>query len=142
MSRSAKVTLPFGDGAHDFALLIGQLEELQEKCDAGPEAVFNRIASGGWMVADVRETLRLGLVGAGMDAIKAAILVDRYAGAGSLAMWKDTAQRVILGALVGAPDEDEPSGEPEGEKPDSPTEKSGLEGSTPTAPQWDGLPPK
>jgi hypothetical protein len=142
MSRSAKVTLPFGDGAHDFALLIGQLEELQEKCDAGPEAVFNRIASGTWMVADVRETLRLGLVGAGMESIKAAILVDRYAGSGSLAAHKDTAQRVILGALVGAPDEDEPSGEPQGEKPDSPTEKSGLEGSTPTGPQWDGPPRK
>ncbi|MFZ2252622.1 MAG: gene transfer agent family protein [Minisyncoccia bacterium] len=142
MSRSAKVRLAFGDGAHDFALLIGQLEELQEKCDAGPEAVFNRIASGTWMVADVRETLRLGLIGAGMEAIKAAILVDRYAGSGSLAAHKDTAQRVILGALVGAPDEDDPPGGPPGETPDSPEEKSGSDGSTPTAPQWDGPPPK
>lgn len=130
MSRSAKVTLPFGDGAHDFALLVGQLEELQEKCDAGPEFIHGRIVSGHWKIADIRDTLRLGLVGAGMEAITAAILVDRYAGPGSLAQCKDAARQVLLAALVGAPDEDEPSGEPEGEKPGSPVEKSGSGAST------------
>ena len=142
MSRSAKVRLPFGDGAHDFALNIGQLEELQEKCDAGPEEIFDRISSGKWRISDIREPLRLGLVGAGMDPIKAAILVDRYAGPGSLAMWKDPAQRVILGALVGAPDEDAPAGELKGEEADSPDEKSVSEPSTAPEPQWDGVPSK
>lgn len=140
MSRSAKVRLPFADGAHDFALKIGQLEELQEKCDAGPEEIFDRISSGKWRLNDIREPLRLGLVGEGMDPIKAAILVDRYAGSGSLAMWKNTAQSVILAALVGAPDEDAPAGEQQGEATDSPDEKSVSDPSTAPEPQWDGQP--
>lgn len=112
MSRSAKVSLLFGDGKHDFALKIGQLEELQEKTDAGPEELYDRIGAGRWRVADIRETLRLGLIGAGMAPIEALVLVDRYADAGALAQWKTVAQSILAAALLGAPDEDRDLGEP------------------------------
>lgn len=118
MSRSAKVELPF-DEARQFRLGIGELEELQERTDAGPEELFNRIGSGRWRLADIQQTLRLGLIGAGMAAIEAKVLVDRYAGPGNLIEWKDTCRAILYAALAGAPDEDgtPPSGEATGEEP-------------------------
>lgn len=115
MSRSAKVRAVFGDGPHDFELPIEQLEELQEKTDAGPEHLFNRLAGDRWRVADVRETIRLGLIGGGMPPIKALQLVDRYCRAAWLLDAKPVARMVLGSALVGAPDEDPPPGEPKRE---------------------------
>lgn len=134
MSRSARYTGPFGDGPHDFQLNIAELEELQEKCDAGPEEIFHRISEGRWRVADIRETIRLGLKGAGMVALTARAMVDRYAGPGQLADNKELATCILAAALVGAPDEDVPSGEMQGEtESPSPDENSGSQTSTKSA---------
>lgn len=111
MSRSARTELFFGDRKHVFALKIAQLEELQEKTDAGPEELFDRLGNGTWRVPDIRETLRLGLIGGGMSSTEAAILVDRYANAGNLVPNKPVAQAVLGAALLGAVDEPLP-GEP------------------------------
>lgn len=120
MSRSARVTLLFGDGQHEFRLAIGQLEELQEKCDAGPEEIYARLGGARWRLQDVRETLRLGLIGGGMEPAKAVVLVNRYAGDGQIFPWKETCRTILLDALVGGADE--ALGEPkagETENPDS-----------------------
>ncbi len=109
MSRSARCTGVFGDGKHDFLLTIGALEELQEKCDAGPEEIWNRVLTGSWRVADIREPIRLGLIGAGMEPIKALVLVERYAREGMLSGLKPLVASIIGAALVGAPDEDAPA---------------------------------
>ncbi|MET3837508.1 hypothetical protein ABIB58_002864 [Brevundimonas sp. UYEF29] len=136
MSRSARITAPFGDGTYDFRLDIGGLEELQEKVDAGPEQIYADIASGQWRVAHLRETIRIGLVRGGMDPMRALALVSRYAAEGYLADLKPLALNIIAASLVGAPDEDKPSGEPEaGAKDPSPAEKSGSQGSTPPEPK-------
>lgn len=133
MSRSARYTGPFGDGPHDFQLNIAELEELQELTDAGPEEVFHRISEGRWRVADIRETIRLGLKGAGMVALTARAMVDRYAGPGQLADNKELATCILAAALVGAPDEDVPSGEMQGESDRSPDKSSGSQTSTKSA---------
>lgn len=112
MSRSARYTAAFGDGPHEFCLNIGELEELQEKCDAGPEEIMARVIAGTWRLADIRETLRLGLKGAGMAPDRALVLVERYAGPGQLAALKPLVVSILGAALVGAPDEDAPAGEP------------------------------
>ncbi len=131
MSRSARFTGVFGDGKQEFQLNIGELEELQEKTDAGPEEVFDRLAQGRWKVADIRDTIRLGLKGAGMDPMRALVMVERYAAPGNLAPLKALAQNIIAAALIGAPDEDKPLGEPgAGETNHSPAESSGSEPST------------
>ena len=131
MSRSALFEGVFGDGKHEFQLNIGELEELQEKTDAGPEELFNRILQGTWRVADIRETIRLGLKGAGMDPMKALVLTERYAGPGHLAALKGLAQNIIGASLIGAPDEDVPLGEQTaGETNHSPAESSGSDAST------------
>lgn len=130
MSRSAKVSLPL-DEPRDCRLGIDQLEELQERTDAGPEELILRIDAGRWRVGDLRHTLRLGLIGGGLPATAAAVWIDRYAGPGRLLEWKSHARAILQAALIGAPDEDEPpQGEPEGETTDSPAEKSGSDAST------------
>jgi hypothetical protein len=132
MSRSARFRSPFGDGVYDFALGIGQLEELQELTDAGPEEVFDRISERRWKLADLRHTIRLGLIGAGVDQFKALALVERYAGPGDLLALKPICTSIIAAALVGAPDEDKKSGEMKGERSRSPGKNSGSETSTPS----------
>lgn len=112
MSRSARFTGAFGDGKHDFQLKIAQLEELQEKTDAGPEELLERVMSGRWRVADIREPLRLGLIGNGMDAIPALLMVERYAGPGRLAQHKILVTGILGAAVYGAPDEDAPPEKP------------------------------
>lgn len=136
MSRSARITAPFGDGIYPLRLDIAGLEELQEKVNAGPEQIYDDIASGQWRVAHLRETIRIGLVRGGMEPMRALALISRYAAEGYLADLKPLALNIIAAALVGAPDEDKPSGEPEaGAKGLSPAESSDLANSTQPAPK-------
>jgi hypothetical protein len=78
MSRSAKITQDFGDGTYDFRLGIGGLEELDEKTQVGPLVLLRRLESSEWRVREVREIIRIGLVGGGMEPTKALGLVKRY----------------------------------------------------------------
>jgi len=124
----------FADGVHPFRLRIGELEELQEKTDAGPEEVLLRIINGTWRVSDIRETLRLGLIGGGMGPTPALVLISRYASEGNLGEWKALCINIIAAAIDGAPDEDKPaSGESMGETSPSPEENSGSASSTASA---------
>ena len=125
MSRSAKIDAAFGDGRHCFRLALAELEELQEKCDAGPPLILARIEASQWKTADVRETIRLGLIGGGMDALKALALVERYVD--ERPDWTKNAllaRGVLYAALVGVDEEppEKPKGEAETASPDSPTE--------------------
>ena len=102
MSADASVTLAWGDGEHKFRLAIGQLRELQEKCSAGPIEVLDRLANRRWRVDDVRETVRLGLIGGGLDPIKALSLVRHYIDERPLMESIAPAQAILMAALIGA----------------------------------------
>lgn len=69
---------PFGDGVYRFRLDIDALRELQDKTDAGPAFLLHRIVTAQWRVDDLRETIRLGLIGGGVEPIRALALVQRY----------------------------------------------------------------
>jgi hypothetical protein len=115
MSRSAKITIPFGDGKRDYKLGIDQLEELQEKTGFGPEELYHRLLTGTWTKpACITEPLRLGLIGAGCKPIDALIFVERYAAPGYLMDAKTPAMSAIAAALLGAPEEDAKKGERKG----------------------------
>lgn len=133
MSRQAKIQLVF-DEAREFRLGIGQLEELQERCDAGPEEIFNRLNTARWRLADIQQTLRLGLIGAGATVSQAAVLVERNAGPGNLIEWKDHCRAILFAAMAGAPDEEvDEGGEPgelKGETTASPAPNSGSVATT------------
>ena len=65
-------------GEHAFDLKIEHLRALQTKCDAGPEWIMRRLIGPHWLVDDVVETIRLGLIGGGIDQEKARALVDKH----------------------------------------------------------------
>lgn len=103
MSGSAKVSFAWGDGEHTFRLAIGQLRELQEKCNAGPAEILARLSGATWRVDDLRETIRLGLIGGGKSPTDAHLLVVRYVDAVPLFDSVAPAQAILMAALVGAP---------------------------------------
>ena len=108
MSRDASVTLVFGDGEHLFRLPIGQIRELQEKTRAGPAHLLARLQSGEWFVDDIRETIRLGLIGGGAAPSEAYRLTVAYVDGRPLLEAVPVALGVLIACLVGAGEEDPP----------------------------------
>lgn len=106
------IDLVWGDGEHKFALPIGQLRELQDKCGAGPARVLGRLSGNDWLIDDIRETIRLGLIGGGKTPTEAYTLVKRYIDDrdGGLLEARQHAQVILMKALVGDPSD--PVGEP------------------------------
>lgn len=129
MSYVASVDYPFGDGVHTFRLRIKQVEELQTLTACGPEFLVSRILNGQWQVADIRHTIRLGLIGAGMPAVDALRMIENYAGEGQLMALKTLAVN-ILAAFLQPPEGEPPVGESQGETNPSPTDDGGSDGST------------
>ena len=105
MGRSAELTLGWADGDYLFALKWGQLVELQEKTDAGPYFLLSRLHDGNWRVGDIREVIRLGLIGGGMEPINALGMVKRYVEDRPPMENLATAQAILGIAIMGAPEE-------------------------------------
>ena len=105
MDGSARTTLQWADGEHSFRLAIGQLRELQDKCSAGPMEILGRLGTGTWRVDDIRETIRLGLIGGGKTPTDAHILTMRYVDERPLVENVAVAQGILLVALIGNPDD-------------------------------------
>ena len=138
MSRSAKVRLEWGDGEYDFRLAIGQLDEYDDLTGVGPGHALGLIRAGmfaNWKPKMVREAIRLGLIGGGMEPHQALRLVKRYVDARPIGESLATAQAVLLASVVGAPGEPVPelSGTGSDRSP-SQTDASGSEASTPQVP--------
>lgn len=101
-------------GEHDFCLAaIGNILQLEQTCGDGIAKIYARLASSTWGINDVREPIRLGLIGAGMppaDAIKLVkIAVDENPK--GMAPSVMLAMAIIEAVLVGVPDD--PVGKPE-----------------------------
>ena len=96
-----RVALVWAMGEHEFALRLGELRALQDRLKSGPDQINERIAHGEWMVDDLFEVLRLGLIGAGMSANDAKDLVIRAFDTRPLRDFVFPARMVIAAALVG-----------------------------------------
>lgn len=105
MSASAKVDFDWADGHYVFRLPIGPAIELEEKCAAGLREIYTRLATGTWRIADLRETLRLGLIGGGLAPDAALRLVRRYVDERPFEENVRPAMLVLMAALVGVPDD-------------------------------------
>ena len=108
MSRDGSVELVWGGDLRTFRLGIDELLALQEKRDAGIQEIANRLRLQTWRVQDVHETLRLALLGGGMEPKAAQQLVDEQARPGKLASSALTAFAVLVSAIQG--DENDPVG--------------------------------
>lgn len=105
-NRNGRIELDFADGTYAFRLAIGELEELQEKTGVGPYALLRRLLANDWLIEDVRQTIRLGLIGGGHEPVASKRLVERYVDQRS--DWLNNAmlaQAIVSAALVGAPEE-------------------------------------
>jgi hypothetical protein len=110
VSRDASITLTWADGDYLFRLGYGEMMQLQEACDAGPVWILGRLQmpsadNRGWRVQDVAQVLRLGLIGGGMEPIKALRLVREYVEQRPSMESLLQAQAILSAGLVGAPDE-------------------------------------
>lgn len=97
--RDASVELVFGGDERRFRLGLDQLFALEESLDCGFRECLVRLLSDTWRVRDVREPIRLGLIGAGVDGKKAKGLVDEFVVPGRFAYCHVLA-RTILAAVL------------------------------------------
>lgn len=108
MSRDASILLPFLDGEdYNFRLAWGQLIKLQESRNAGPFLIYLRLHGSDWFAEDVREIIRLGLIGGGMSEVEAKKLVVEYVEGRPLIQNLPIAQQIIKTALLGPVDKED-----------------------------------
>lgn len=116
--------ITWAGGEHEFALRIEHLRALQDKCDAGPMHVLQRLSTGQWLVDDVLQPIRIGLEGGGLEKAEAIKLVRRHVEDLPITRAVLLAQAVLQSALFGPGDDpagESPSGE--GIETRSPEEK-------------------
>lgn len=142
---NGRIELAWGDGDHAFNVAkIGQALELEEKCGSpgqpcGLMEILTRLREQRWRINDIRETIRIGLIGGGKKPLDALSLVKRYVDDRPLAENVQLAQVILIAAIVGVPgdevgkDEAEQAAK-EGEQPLS------APPSTAPEPSSDGLP--
>lgn len=138
MSRDATVSFTWADGDYTFRLGWGELEALQEACEAGPWVILDRLVTKKCLVGDIADVIRQGLIGGGLEPTKATTLVRTYVEKRPPAENLLYAIAILQAGIQGV--KEEPVGEPvaanqEGiQLTDSPTEKSGLPQSTEVEP--------
>lgn len=150
MSADASVTLFFGDAEYRFRLGIGEFRELQEKVNKrrtefglgaiGPTTLANLLRANDAWPDDVRDVLRIGLVGGGMKAPDAhRLLVTHFDGKPPIEHYLP-AFTVLMAAFVGV------AGDEVGSKKKTmattETDRSSSPTSTPTGPSSDSPPGK
>src|SRR5215831_589588 len=118
MATNGEITLNWGDGEQKFNVAkLRCVLELEEKCGCGVAEIINRLRDGKWKFNDIRETVRLGLIGAGMLPDRALMLVVRYV---DERPWSENvlpAQAILFAALVGVQgDNPEKKAEPDRDK--------------------------
>lgn len=146
MSSTGTRQIIWANGEDTFCIAkVGQLLELEDKCKAGIGEILQRLATGSWKLNDIRETIRLGLVGGGMDAVEAMIVVKRHVDEHPLGPNVILAYEVLSAAIVGVEGE-EVTKKAEAEKENqtsSETMAVSAEGqSSNSEPGWDASLPK
>lgn len=112
---SSRITEFVGDDYYPCELRIKELRLLQSSLGSGPSAILDRLQNGLWLVDDLIETIRLGLIGGGLPDIKSKLLVDAYVTSGSLLQYVPTAIKILISSIVGnsLDQPDDAPGEPE-----------------------------
>lgn len=86
MVARAEVTVEWANGVHLFALNGKQIEVLESECHnpetgkkgIGIGAIWLRLMSNTFYYSDIKNVIRLGLIGGGMGAVEAMRLVNNY----------------------------------------------------------------
>ena len=103
-------------GEHAFRLALAQCEGLQEATDAGPDFLLAKFQGRLWTPKEAFEVLRWGLIGGGMEPVKALQKVkSAFETAPGYADFKPVCLRILLTALYGPADDPAGEGSPAGE---------------------------
>lgn len=105
MSADGSITITWADDDYKFRTGLGEWREIQDKCGVGLIEILVRIQSGRWRVDDLREPIRVGLIGGGASPGRATELVRRYVDQRPLAESVPVALAVLMAAIVGVPEE-------------------------------------
>lgn len=77
-AKETHIYLDFAGRRRNFELRIGEVGELERLCAAGVGAIYARLLVEQWRYDDVRETIRLGLMGGGVSEADAQMFVENY----------------------------------------------------------------
>lgn len=145
------IDLKFADGTYRFELGIAQIHELQDKCKAGVGVIYSRVLQGrmaedisvghtayaAFAFDDLRETIRLGLIGGGsgmvddkevkVGALRANELVERYLNPMPLVEQWNLAAAILFALIEGyEPPEHKKKAAPRRKRPTPATPTGGL----------------
>ncbi len=96
----------FGDGELEFSLTPELIAELERKAGVGIGAISKRLIAGQFYLADIAETIRLGLIGGGMSPEHAASYTHLYCLIRPIAETLPLALSIFECAFFGAPADD------------------------------------
>jgi len=137
MSANGTRSIIWINGEDQFCLSkAGLILDLEEKCGAGIAMVFWRLQNDAWKYNDIRETIRLGLIGGGMSPVQAMSVVKLHVDGQPLAPLVLVAYAVLQAVMVGVPDDPVGKEEPaEAKKTGSTTQTDASDdlNSTPSA---------
>jgi Phage tail tube protein, GTA-gp10 len=115
MSADGSISLVWGDGEQTFRFAIGQFRELQEKVNqrriaigalpTGPMTLLNQLRANDAWPDDVRDVLRLGLIGGGATPADAHRLMVNYFDSSPPLEHMKPAFVVLCAGLAGPPGE-------------------------------------
>lgn len=115
MSRDGSITLTWADGDYAFRLGWGEIELIQEACDAGPWTILERMQMRQCYIGDISDTLHCALIGGGTEPVKAKKLIELYVEKRPPAENLLHAIAILQVGLHGTPDET--VGEPQAASP-------------------------
>lgn len=95
----------FGDAERTFALTPVLLVEFERLVGGGAWGTARRMFAGDATTTEVRETVRLGLIGGGETPRRATELIETYAAATPFAELYALAGEIMTAAMLGKPDE-------------------------------------
>ena len=100
---------PFAGRVRRFQLRYGEIESLERTCGAGIGEIMLRLGTHRFKAADIWETVRLGLEGAGTPEMDATAIVMPYQST-ALAGHLQLAADIISAAVAGVPAPGKPTG--------------------------------
>lgn len=78
MAAYGEMTLPWADGDYTFRLGFKEISQFEEKFEGSFLGYCTRMANGDAKFNEIREIVRLGLIGGGLEPPKALSLVRDY----------------------------------------------------------------
>lgn len=106
MSANGTRTIIWAGGEDVFCLAkVGLILDLEQKCGAGIATIMTRLTTGNWALNDIRETVRLGLIGGGSTPERAMQAVRNHVDENPLTASVLLAYSIIEAVMVGVPDD-------------------------------------